>query len=157
MWISGESQSTPLRFSRIDEQATSDTRHFTFTRWEDAALATKRSLSSSGISPTGHPSPNQPANRAVSDLEKITETADWQTLQMDLRKQSVDPEVLPAIRRLLGHLAPFPRTLATFVGKFTQIINPYEGDFTIIWGLVDLNIKVFNVWYPVVQSLLIKA
>ena len=105
---------------------------------------------------TSHPSPCRPANSAILDLERVTETTDWQTLQTDLRKQSIDPNVLPAIRRLLGHLAPFPRTLATFVGKFTQIINPYEGDFTIIWGLVDLNLKVLGVQYPVVQSMLIK-
>ncbi len=78
----------------------------------------------------------------MQDWEKINEPRDWQTLHTEIRRRGVDPQVLPITRRLLNHIQPFPRTLATFIGIFMGAIIPEEADFNVVWGLLDLNIKV---------------
>lgn len=77
-----------------------------------------------------------------TDCERIGEPQDWQTVQRNLRNHIGDPKTLPATGRLLATILPFPRSLATLVGKFTGAINPYEADVNVLWGLIDLNIKV---------------
>jgi hypothetical protein len=48
----------------------------------------------------------------------------------------------------MNHLYPLPRTLANLVGNFTSAIQPFEADFTVLWGLVELNLKVRDLPNP---------
>ena len=49
------------------------------------------------------------------------------------------------MKRLLGHMIPLPRTLADFEGLFVGSIHPFKADFNVLWGLVELNVKVLSV------------
>jgi hypothetical protein len=78
---------------------------------------------------------------ALLDREKISEPQDWQTVLSDIRKIIADPQTLPVAKRLLTHIVPLPRSLATLVTQFAGALHPFEADVNVIWGLVDLNIK----------------
>jgi hypothetical protein len=77
------------------------------------------------------------------DAEKVMELPrNWQTLHEEINKRAAEARVGAATKRLLNHMLPLPRTLLALFQTFTKAINPYVADYKVVWGLMDLNIKV---------------
>lgn len=81
-------------------------------------------------------------NIFLPDREKLSEPQDWQTVEGEIRKILADPQALPFTKRLLIQIIPLPQSLDALLTRFTGTINPLDADFNILWGLVDLNIKL---------------
>jgi hypothetical protein len=82
------------------------------------------------------------SNIVLLDGETISEPQDWHTVERDIRKILADSKATPITKRLLIQIIPLPRSLDTLVTQFTAAINPFDADVNILWGLIDLNIKV---------------
>lgn len=82
------------------------------------------------------------AANILLDREKVTQPGDWQKAQGYIRQIIADPPTPHVTKRLLTQIIPLPRSLYTLVGQFAGAIHPTVPDVEIIWGLVELNIKV---------------
>jgi hypothetical protein len=79
----------------------------------------------------------------LADSEKVMDKPrNWQTLHTEIRTRAADLRTAPATRRLLNNMQPLPRSLLNLLQTFAAAISPLTADFKVLWGLMDLNIKV---------------
>lgn len=78
----------------------------------------------------------------MADCDIINTTRDWQDIVTDIRSLASHRTTTPAKRRLLNHMIPFPRALTNIVTIFGLAISPKKRDYSVLWGLVALNIQV---------------
>lgn len=81
-------------------------------------------------------------NLSTADSETISEPQDLHTVESNIRKILADSKTSIFTKRLLIKIIPFPRSLDTLLTQFTAAINPFDADVNILWGLIDLNIKL---------------
>ena len=121
----------------------SDTTDFALKRWEEAVTTAVGNLSPNGRSYLPSWDVSRPTD-SIQNLDRltVTESRAWQNLYTAIQKRANDANALPATRRYLNQLQPLPRTLENLTTAFIQSINPQDADFSVLYGLVDLNITV---------------
>jgi hypothetical protein len=124
----------------------SDTTDFAIKRWEDAVDTAVQGLSL----PAGKNFCRSCHKILVAlcradlvrflDRLSVAEERDWQTLYADIQKLA--SEAQPWTKRQLNHLQPLPRTVSNLIAMFKQSVSGKIEDFSMLYGLIGLNIKV---------------
>jgi hypothetical protein len=94
--------------------------------------------------PSGMRSPHSDVLLFTCGVDKGTAARyhSWQQLVTEVQGKLTDVSSTPQMRRQLGRIHPFPRTLNALVKTFEGLVNPHNAKFDILWGLVHLNLKV---------------
>lgn len=112
-----------------------DTSAFAVERYKDILLALDEDLLSQ------------------ADRNAIREKRDWQTLQAEIQRKRLDPNLNATSKRLINRFQPLPRTLNELAGFFQHAVKPLEPPMEQLWGLVYLNLKVTSCDCPTEQQL----
>jgi hypothetical protein len=67
---------------------------------------------------------------------------DWQDLVSEIQGKITDVASNSSMKRQMGKIQPLPRTLAALTRIFSQLVDPLEIKFDLLWGLIYLNLKV---------------
>jgi hypothetical protein len=69
----------------------------------------------------------------------------WHQVVTEIQGKLTDASSTRDMKRQMGRIQPFPRTLNTLTQAFETLVEPYkEVKFDLLWGLVYLNLKVLS-------------
>jgi hypothetical protein len=88
-----------------------------------------------------------------SDQKIASKYHGWHEVVTEIQGKLIDPSSTRDMKRQMGRIQPFPRTLNTLTQAFESLVVPHPVKFDVLWGMVYLNLKV-NVSFPVLDVFL---
>jgi hypothetical protein len=77
-----------------------------------------------------------------SDQKTASKYYGWHEVVMEIQGKLTDTSSTRDMKRQMGRIQPFPRTLNTLTQAFESLVVPYPVKFDVLWGMVYLNLKV---------------
>jgi tetratricopeptide (TPR) repeat protein len=77
-----------------------------------------------------------------SDQKIASKYHGWHEVVTEIQGKLIDPSSTRDMKREMGRIQPFPRTLNTLTQAFESLVVPHPVKFDVLWGMVYLNLKL---------------
>lgn len=77
-----------------------------------------------------------------ADQRLAAKYPEWQDLAAEIQVKLTSSSSSIITKRQMARIQPLPNVLATLTSTFTELVAPLKPDYSILWGLIYIVLKV---------------